>query len=96
LSISEELESELLIQLSAVLELKSVVVECSIVACGTDVGGLSELVAGEEVREQETTELEAALVRTEHVLVVHEVGTEEYQESLKVHDLRVLSGVDES
>ena len=93
LSLPEEFQSELLVELSAMLELKSVVIESSIVVSASDVGGLSELIGGEEVCEEEPTELEAAAVGTEHVLVVEEVSTEEDQEALEVYDFRVLSGL---
>ena len=75
------------------LEFESVVIESSIVVGTSDVGGLSELIGGEEVCEEEPTELQAAAVGTEHVLVVEEVSTEEDQEALEVDDLWVLRGL---
>jgi len=93
LSLSEEFQSELLVELCAMLELEGVVIEGSIVVCASYVGGLSKLIGGEEVCKEEPSELEAAAVGTEHVLVVEEVSTEEDQETLEVYDLRVLSGL---
>jgi hypothetical protein len=75
------------------LELESVIIESSIVVSTSNICGLSELIGGEEVCEEEPTELEAAAVGTEHVLVVEEVSTEEDQEALEVDDFRVLSGL---
>lgn len=69
LSRPEKSKSELLVKLGAVLELFGVIVKCSIVAHGSNVGGLSELIAGEKVGKEEASELEAVLVCAEHVLV---------------------------
>jgi len=89
----EESESELLVELCAVLILQGVVVEGRVVSGRTDVRGLSELIASEQVSEEEASELKSVLVLSEDVLVVEEVGTEEDQQALQVHNLRVLSGV---
>jgi hypothetical protein len=93
LSLPEEFQSELLVKLCAMLELESVVIKGSIVISASNVGGLSELIGGEEICEEEPAELQAAAVGTEHILVVEKVSTEEDQEALEVDDLRVLSGL---
>lgn len=96
LRVAEELESELLVEESAVLVLLGVVVDGSIVTGCGDVGGLSELEGSEEVGEDEAGELETATVGAEDVLVEEEVGTEEEEEALNVNDLGVLKTADES
>jgi len=73
-----------------VLVLQGVVVCSGVVARDADVGGLSELVGGEGVHEEEAEELEAVLVGAEHVLVEEVVGTEEEEKALEVDDLGVL------
>ena len=93
---TEQLESQALIDASAMLILHGVVVEGGVVSGDSDVGGLRELVGGEGVDEQEGRELQAVLVGAEHVLVVQEVSTEEEQQTLKVHDLRELSVVNQA
>ena len=93
LSLSEEFQPEFLVELCAMLELEGVVIESSIVVGASNVGGLSELIGGEEVCEEEPAELQAAAVGTEHILVVEEVSTEEDQEALEVDDLWVLCGL---
>ena len=59
------------------LEFFSVIVDSSIVAHGSDVGGLSNLVACEEIGKEEASELKSVLVGTEYVLVEEEVSSEE-------------------
>ena len=78
------------------LELLGVVVESSVVSGSADVRGLSKLERGEGVHEEEAGELEAILVGAEHILVVEEVGSEEEQKTLEVHDLWVFCSTDEA
>ena len=96
MSLSEELESEALIELCTVGVLLSVVEHGGVIAGDAEVRGLSQLHAGERVHKEEGGELEAVLVGAEHVLVVEEVGTEEEEETFEVHDLGVLSTMDET
>ena len=93
---AEQLESQSLIDASAMLILLGVVVEGGVVSRDADVGRLGQLVGGERVDEQEGRELETVLVGAEHVLVVQEVCTEEEQQTLEVHDLRELSVVNQA
>lgn len=96
LSLSEKLESETLIELSTVLILLCIVVKGGIVSGSSDVSGLCKLERGEGVHKKEGSELETVLVGAEHILVVEEVGTEEEEETFEVHDLGVLSTMDET
>jgi hypothetical protein len=96
LSLSEELESEALIEHCAVLILLSIVVESSIVSGDTNVCGLSKLEWGESVHKKECGELKTVLVGAEHILVIEEVGTKEEEKTLKVYNLRVFSSFDET
>jgi len=66
---TEKSQSQSLVDQSAVLELKGVVIQSCIVAGGADVGSLSQLVRSEEVDQEETSKLELVLVGTEDILV---------------------------
>ena len=88
---SEKLESQALVNQSTVSVLKGVVVDGSVVSHGCDVGSLSELVAGEQVDQEEAGKLKFVLACAEYLLMEEEVGSEEEEESLSVHYLGVLN-----
>ena len=77
---------------SSVLELKDVVVACCLILETSQVKGLTDLVACEQIGQKEGSELQLVLIRPENILVVDEVSSEEQEQRLKVHDLRLIKG----
>jgi hypothetical protein len=74
-----------------VLELQGIVVESSVVPGNSNVCGLSQVIACEQVNEQEPSELKSILVRAEDMLMIQEVSSEEEHESFEVDHLGILN-----